>query len=225
MGQAIGQALPFAVGVALSPTPIIAIVLMLATPKGKVNGLAFLLGWVVGLAGLGTIVLLAAGGGEASEAGAPAEWVSIVKIGLGVLLLGLAVKQWRDRPRRDAEPSLPSWMKTIDTITPVRSAGIAVVLAAVNPKNLILVVSAGTAIAQTGAGSGDQAVALAVFTLIATLAVGTPVGIYLFMGERASTVLGEMHDWMARENATIMAVICLIIGAKLIGDAITALAS
>ena len=45
------------------------------------------------------------------------------------------------------------------------------------------------------------------------------------MGDRATKILGELHDWMARENATIMAVICLIIGAKLIGDAITALAS
>jgi threonine/homoserine/homoserine lactone efflux protein len=59
IGQAIGQALPFGVGVALSPVPIIAVVLMLSTPKGRVNGLAFLLGWVVGIAVLGTIVLLA----------------------------------------------------------------------------------------------------------------------------------------------------------------------
>src|SRR5271155_3776048 len=80
MGQAIGQVLVFGVGVALSPIPIIAVVLMLATPKGRVNGPAFLLGWVLGLASVGTVLLLAASGGEASEDGAPAEWVSIVKI-------------------------------------------------------------------------------------------------------------------------------------------------
>jgi hypothetical protein len=45
------------------------------------------------------------------------------------------------------------------------------------------------------------------------------------MGDRATKILADLHDWMARENATIMAVICLIIGAKLIGDAISALAS
>jgi hypothetical protein len=45
------------------------------------------------------------------------------------------------------------------------------------------------------------------------------------MGQRATKILGGLHDWMLRENATIMAVICLVIGAKLIGDAITALAS
>ena len=45
------------------------------------------------------------------------------------------------------------------------------------------------------------------------------------MGDRATKILGGLHEWMARENATIMAILCLIIGAKLIGDAISALAS
>jgi threonine/homoserine/homoserine lactone efflux protein len=193
MGQAIGQVLSFGVGVALSPVPIIAVVLMLATPKGRANG--------------------------------PATWVSIVKIVLGLLLVLLAVKQWRGRPRGDDEPALPAWMKTIDTFTPVKSTGMGVVLSAINPKNLLLVVGAAAAIAQTGTSTLDQAVALAVFVVIATLGVGAPVAIYFLMGDRASKILSELHDWMVRENATIMAVICLIIGAKLIGDAITALAS
>ena len=225
MGQAIGQVFSFGVGVALSPVPIIAVVLMLATPKGGVNGPVFLVGWIAGLAVVGTIVLLIASGGEASKAGAPADWVSILKIGLGVLLLGLAVKQWRGRPRGEGVPELPGWMKTVDTFTPTRSAAIAALLSGINPKNLILVVGAAAAIAQTGVSAGDQAVALAVFVALGTLGVGTPIAIYFLMGERASKILGELHDWMARENATIMAVICLIIGAKLIGDAISALSS
>jgi len=225
MGQAIGQVLPLGVGVALSPVPIIAIVLMLATPKGRGNGPAFLAGWVIGIAGVGTLVLLVAGGASASTQGEPATWVSVVKIVLGVLLLLLAGKQWHDRPRGDVKPELPTWMKTIDTFTAVKSAGMAVLLSAVNPKNLLLVVAAGAAIAQTGASTGSQAVAMLVFTVIATVGVGTPVAIYFLMGDRATKILGDLHDWMAKENATIMAVICLIIGVKLIGDAISALAS
>ena len=59
--------------------------------------------------------------------------------------------------------------------------------------------------------------------MIATLGVGAPIAIYFLTGDRAAKILGELHDWLARENTTIMAVVCLIIGAKLIGDAITAL--
>jgi threonine/homoserine/homoserine lactone efflux protein len=225
MGQAIGQVLSFAVGVVLSPVPIIAVVLMLATPKGRVNGPTFLAGWIVGIAVLGTIVLLISSGASASSQGTPATWVSILKIVLGVLLVLLAARQWRARPRGDAQPELPAWMKTIDKFTPARSAAMGVALSAINPKNLLLIVGAAAAVAQTGASAADQAVALAVFIVIATLGVGAPVAIYFLMGNRATKILGELHDWMARENATIMAVICLIIGAKLIGDAITALAS
>lgn len=225
MGQAVGHVLSFGIGVALSPVPIIAVVLMLATPKGRANGPAFLAGWVVGLALVGTVVLLISSGASASSEGTPATWVSILNIVLGLLLVLLATKQWRGRPRGDAEPQLPAWMKTIDTFTPVKSAGMAVLLSAINPKNLLLTVGAAAAIAQTGASTASQAVALVVFVLLGTIGVGTPVGIYYALGDKAPKVLGELHDWMARENATIMAVICLIIGAKLIGDAITALAS
>jgi threonine/homoserine/homoserine lactone efflux protein len=223
MGQAIGQVISFGVGVALSPLPIIAVVLMLATPKGRVNGLAFLAGWVLGIAVLGTIVLLVSSGASASKHGAPATWVSVVKIVLGVLLALLAVREWRSRPRGDTQPALPSWMKAIDTFTPVRSSALGAGLSAVQPKNALLVVGAGAAIAQTGASAASQAVALAVFILIATLGVGAPIAIYYLAGDRATKILGELHDWMAREKTTIMAVICLIIGVKLIGDAVTAL--
>ena len=225
MGEAIGQVLSFGVGVALSPVPIIAVVLMLATPKGRVNGPAFIGGWVTGLAGLGAVLLVAASGAEASSSGAPQEWVSIVKIVLGVLLLLVAARQWRGRPQGDAQPELPAWMKTIDTFTPPKAFGMGILLSAANPKNLILVVGAAAAIAQTGVDTADQAVALAVFVMLGTLGPGIPVGIYFLMRDRAAAILENQRGWMARENTTIMAVLCLIIGAKLIGDAISALAS
>jgi threonine/homoserine/homoserine lactone efflux protein len=225
VGQAIGQVLSFGVGVALSPIPIIAVVLMLATPRGRVNGPAFLGGWIVGLAVVGAIVLLVAGGASATSDGKPATWISVLKIVLGLLLWMLAARQWRGRPHAGDAPQLPGWMKAIDDFTPGRSAAMAVALSAINPKNLLLTVGAAAAIAQTGASTAGQIVALAVFVLIATVGVALPVGIYYFMSDRAGKILGTLRDWMARENATIMAVLCLIIGAKLIGDAISALAS
>ena len=225
MGQAIGQILSFGVGVALSPIPIIAVVLMLSTPRGRANGPAFLAGWVLGIAVAGAIVLLIAGGASASKHGAPATWVSVVEIILGLGLILLAVREWRGRPRGRTRPELPGWMRTVDTFTPTRSVAMGVALSALNPKNLLLIVGAAAAIAQTGASTGSQVVALIVFAIIGSLGVGAPVAIYYLTGDRASTILSELRDWMARENATIMAVICLVIGAKLIGDAITGLAS
>lgn len=120
MGQAIGGSLPLAVGIALSPLPIIAVVLMLTSRRAKVNGPVFVLGWLIGLAIVGAIVLAVAGPGGASKSGSPATWVSWVKIALGVLLLLVAVRQFRSRPRGDQEPQMPKWMATIDKTTPSR---------------------------------------------------------------------------------------------------------
>ena len=224
MGQAIGQVLSLGIGVALSPVPIIAVVLMLGTPHARANGPAFLVGWVVGLALVGTILLLAASGADASEQGEPATWVDVVKLALGVLLVLAAIKQWHGRPRGTDQPELPKWMEAIDEFGAARAFGLAALLSGVNPKNLLLTAAAASAIAQTGIDAGQQAVALAVFVAIATLGPGIPVGIYFALGQRATRMLDELKAWMGANNAAIMAVLCLVIGAKLIGDGIAGLA-
>jgi hypothetical protein len=93
MGDAIGAVLPLAIGVALSPLPVIAVVLMLTTGRARVNGPAFVLCWLGGLAVVGAVVLLISGGAGASASGGPATWVSWVKVLLGVLLVLVAVRQ------------------------------------------------------------------------------------------------------------------------------------
>lgn len=223
MNEAIGQVLSLGVGVALSPLPIVAVVLMLATPRGRANGPAFLLGWIAGLGLVGTIVLLAASGASASEDGEPATWVAWLKLALGALTLLLAVKQFRERPRGDAQPELPQWMRAIDRFSPGRSAAIALALSAINPKNLMLTVSAAAAIAQTGIATGRQAIALIVFVALGTLGVGAPVALYSALGARSAKLLRELRDWMAHNNATILAVVLAVIGAKLLGDGISGL--
>ena len=224
MGKAIGGSLPLAVGIALSPIPIIAIVLMLTSHRAKINGPAFVAGWLLGLGIVGAIVLSLAGPAGASESGSPAAWVSWIKIVLGVLLLLVAARQFRSRPHGDEQPQMPKWMSTIDKTTPVAAVGLAAVMSGANPKNLLLAVAGAAAIAGTGISGGEQAIAYLIFVLIATLGVGIPVGIYFAMGARSQTLLAGLKDWMSAHNAVIISVLCLIIAAKLIGDAITGLA-
>ena len=224
MGKAIGGSLPLAVGIALSPIPIIAVVLMLTSHRAKVNGPAFVAGWLLGLGIVGAIVLSLAGPAGASKSGSPAAWVSWIKILLGVLLLLVAARQFRSRPHGDEQPQMPKWMTTIDKTTPVAAVGLAAVMSGANPKNLLLAVAGAASIAGTGISGGEQAIAYVIFVLIATLGVGIPVGIYFAMGARSQTLLAGLKDWMSAHIAVIMSVLCLVIAAKLIGDAITGLA-
>jgi hypothetical protein len=220
MAGAIGQVLGEAVGVALSPVAIIAVVLMLMTPNARVNGPAFVIGWIVGLGILGVVVLLIAGPSGASDHGTQSTGTNWLLVVIGVLVLRLAVREWRARPRAGEVPPLPKWMGAIDGFTPVKSLAAGIVLVAANPKNLLLVVSAGATIAATNIAGGQQAVAYAVFAVIGTIGVAIPVVIYFALGTRAPHLLESLRAWLAHNNSVIMSVLLLVIGAKILGQGI-----
>ena len=224
MGEAIGHSLPLAIGVALSPIPIIAVVVLLTSSRARSLGPVFVLGWLLGLVVVGAIVLVVVGPSGAGSSGQRTRWVSWVMIVLGVLLLVAAGRHLRGT-RGGEEVPLPAWMGAIDRLNPAVVLGGGVVLGGVRPRSLLLVVGGAVAIAQTGIGGGQQAIAYAVFAVIATIGVAVPVVIYFAMGTRSAELLGRFKGWMRRHNAVILAVVLLVIGVTLIGDGIGGLPS
>ena len=92
MGQAIGDVLPFAVGVAISPIPIIAIILMLLSSRAGANSTAFLGGWIIGVAGASIVLLALSGTISTDSSGAPSTTSSVIKLVLGGLLILIAAR-------------------------------------------------------------------------------------------------------------------------------------
>ena len=219
MNSVIGEILPLALGVAISPLPIISAILMLLSPKAKTTSIGFLLGWVVGIVVAVTIFTLLASVLPSKEADASNPTAAWIKIGLGVLLLLLAGKQWRDRPIGDVEPVLPTWMRAIDTMTTVKSAGLGFLLSAVNPKNLIMAAGAGVIIGSTDASleTSVQVLSIAVFTVIAGSTIAVPVIAYLVASDKMAGPLESTHDWLLKENKTVIAVLLLVIGVAMVG--------
>ena len=103
----------------------------------------------------------------------------------------------------------------------MKAAGAGVALSVVNPKNLLVVVGAAAADAAAGISGGQQTIVWIVFTVIASVGVAVPVVLYFAMGDRAAETLDGLKTWMIRNGGVVMAVLCLVIGAKLIGDAIS----
>ncbi|MFF2927848.1 GAP family protein [Streptomyces celluloflavus] len=224
MGHAVGEVLGLAAGVAVSPLPIVAIILILATPRGGLNGPLFALGWVLGLAALGAIMLAVGGTGGAAGHKHPATWVGALKLALGVLLVLFGARQWRRRPKDAAQAQLPKWMAAIDRFTPAKILGLGLLLSAANIKNAPLTVAAGASISSAGLPVPQQIGTLAIFVVIASLGVLAPLAVYLVMGERARTVLGNWRDWAALHNVAVMAVLFFVLGLKLLGDGVGILA-
>jgi hypothetical protein len=216
VGQGIGEVLTFAIAVAISPIPIIAVILMLFSARARVNGPAFLLGWVVALAAVSTVVYVVSHDGNVATSSTASDSVSWGKIVLGVVLLLLARRNWRNRPAPGEQPPTPKWMANIDTLTPVKAAGLGVVLAAVNPKNLILTMGSAAGLAQLGLTTSDAIVATVVFVVIASLTIAGPVLYSLVGGARAKTSLESAKAWLGEHNAAVMAVLFLVFGVDLI---------
>jgi threonine/homoserine/homoserine lactone efflux protein len=217
MGLVLGDLLPLAVGVAISPIPIIAVILMLLAPKAGGTSAGFLLGWLVGIAGATTAFLLLAGTQELGSSSEPSTASSWVKLVVGVLLLGLAVGQWRGRPQPGQQPAMPKWMSAIDRFTAVKAAGLGVLLSAVNPKNLLMCVAAGTIIAGGGLSGGQAVWSVVVFTVLAASTVAVPVLGYAIGRKRMVGPLESLHRWLTVHNAAVMATLLLVIGVVLIG--------
>lgn len=220
MGQVIGQLLPLAVGVAISPLPVIAAILMLLSPRARTVGVGFLVGWVGGIVVALVVAVLLAGLVPAGSPGQPHLWAGVLQIVLGVLLLLIGSRQWRSRPRAGAEPVMPAWMGAVDRFSPARAAGLAFALAGLNPKNLLLALSAGRTIDDGWLAAGGVAVAALVFVVLASSSVVVPVVGYLVAGARLGTVLEELKSWLVAHNAVIMTVLLLVLGVMLVGKGI-----
>ena len=222
LNGAIGDFLPVALAVALSPIPIIAVVLVLGTPRARSNGPLFAVGWVVGLAAVAALVVALLDGLQVAEDadGGPSTLVSLVRIAFGLLLLVLAVQQWGKRPNDGAEPEMPGWMAGIDAFTPWKSFLFGLALSAANPKNLILTLAAAASIAQSGLDGPGTVIAVAVFVLIGSTTVAGAVLYALLAGSRAAGPLDSLKAFMVRNNAVIMTIVLLILGAKVLGDGI-----
>lgn len=225
MGQAIGDALPFAVGVAISPIPIIAIILMLLSARAGANSTAFLAGWVVGVTGAAVVLLAVSSSLSTNSDGSASTSSGAIKLVLGLALIAMAGRNFAKRPHEGQEPELPKWLASIDSLTPPKAAGLGVLLSAINPKNLLLIAGAMLAVSQVDLTRADQAVVVAVFVVIAISTVAAPVIIYRTAGAKAQTVLDAMKAWLTTNNATVMAVLLLVIGVVLLGKGISGLSA
>ena len=218
MGEAIGATLGYAVGIAVSPVPIAAVILMLFSDRARTNSLVFMAAWVAGIAVVASVVV-AVPGLEASDS-EPADATGWIKLGLGLVLAVVAVRQWRTRPGPEDEPGTPAWLERIDSLKPGAAGGLGFLLSALNPKNLLLAAAGGATFASLSLTGGETAAAIAIFTVIAASSVVVPVVAFLIAGARLTPVLDRAKEWLLQNNQAVMAVLALVFGVVLVGDAI-----
>jgi hypothetical protein len=214
LADAISSSLPMSAGVALSPLPVAAILIILMSARARTNAPAFLLGWVAGILTIGFVVSLLPG--LLTTQGEPTQLSAMIRVALGVALLLLAGRQWRHRPRPGAAVKVPRILARLDAIGVVQSSITGFLLSAIHPKNLILNVAGAAAIDASTLDSGTQYIALVIFALIASVGITIPIATYFIARRKVSATLDRWKDWLIRNNVHVMVVLLLILGALLI---------
>jgi threonine/homoserine/homoserine lactone efflux protein len=206
-GAVLSELAPLALVITLSPLSIIPAVLVLHAPNPRPAALTYLLGWVVALAALTAIFVEVSG--LVGNVNHPPKWASWLRIVVGAALIVFGVFRWLTRHR---SAHMPSWMRQLSTVTPMKAGVTGMALAVVNPKVLFICAAAGLAIGTEGIGLPQVWLAVAYFVAISASSVALPVLAYAVSGNRLDPALGRLKDWMEKHNAALMAAILIVIG-------------
>jgi len=213
----IGDILPFAVVVVVSPINIVAAILLLLSKRAILNASGYLGGFFVGLAVVvgGLTALATAVSLDPGSSGLRGASALLLVLGIGLIVV--AVWKFHGRPGPEEPASLPGWMDGIAGFSPGRSFAVGVAIGAGNPKNFAVALGTAVTVSSAGLPSAQTIGVLAAYTFSACIGVAAPIVTMLVLGDRADAVLDDWKSWLTRNNAAMMAVLYLFFGVILIG--------
>ncbi len=216
MSVTLAALIPVAIAVAVSPAPMIELILVLFSRRRAPNSIAFVLTLVLSTA---AALALGAAGQQASgsEGGGTGRGAGIALAVLGVLLLVVGIRNWRNR----ADTSEPKVFQKVSGMGPAAAAFLAFGAVFANPKNLVLLVAAGQTI--DASDSASKLLVGALFVLLATAPYTFATGYALLGGDRANANLDRARAWLVAHNRMIMGIICGLLGLVLAGKGLAAL--
>ena len=204
-------------GITLEPFPVMAFILVLATKKGIIKGLAYILGWLACLVAVIAAVVLATGNSPPRPQTVPSTAALAVKLALGVVLILMAVHQRRrmGRPRKS-----PAWMAHLDRLSPWTVAGLAAFL-----QPWVLVAAGAATVVEAKLATAGSYLVLALFCLLATSSFLSLELYASFAPDRAGARLERTRTWLDSHQDQMIIAICLLLGFWLAGKSIYLLVS
>ena len=209
----LGHILLMGVGGGASPVAATICMMLLNTSRPLATAHAFMLGHGAVLAAVGAAALAGFGGGSWFGDFSPAVRHAL-DAAIGVLLLAFALKQWRDRPARNAPP--PRWMTTIDSITPGKAYLFGSLKMATDVGALALFVSGLKEIIAADVGAAASAATFAVFVMLIEMASLVPIAVYTVSPARGGAMLGSARRWLERNTRLITVILFAVFGVLLL---------
>ncbi|HMN28793.1 MAG TPA: GAP family protein [Caldilineaceae bacterium] len=212
----IGTLLPFALGIAISPVSIIAVILLLTGNRTPAKGLAYLAGWLAGLITLFFVMLLLLSGRGYNRAGIVTPFTTWIMLIAGIILLVMAYLQWRQRPPPESEILPLEWLRSIPHTNSFMALSAGLFFSLFSMKNLLIVTATAALIGEAGLELDARAMAIAMFVAVATLGIAAPTYVVFTRGERATTILDDWECKLSIYNVTITCIVLVAIALQLL---------
>jgi threonine/homoserine/homoserine lactone efflux protein len=198
--------------ITLQPVPLTAFMLVLASNGGVRKGAGFLFGWLVSLAIVITVTVLATGSKPPNLSPSPSVAVLSVKIAIGVGLLLIALRQYKRMGRPKKPKKIAKWQVGVDKMSPWHAAAVA---ALVQPWPLVA--AAAAVVLRANRSSAETYVSLILFCLLATLSVLAMEIYSACRPDRSRTLLNHLRRWINLHMDRIIIILSLAVGVWLIG--------
>ncbi len=201
--------------ITLEPIPLTAFILVLASKGGVRKGAGFIFGWLLSLDIVVAATVLVTGNKPPKPNTAPSLGALAVKILIGVVLLVIALRQWRKLGQPKKPKKTPKWQTGIDNMSPWFAVGLAPL---VQPWGLV---AAGVAvITEAKLSSWESYIALFLFCVVSTI---TYLALEIYAGfrpEKTQAFLARTRAWIDTHTDQVIIVVSLVLGFWLIGKSI-----
>jgi len=198
--------------IAFDPIPLTTFLIVLPSRRGVRKGAGFVSGWLVSLAVVVAVTVLATGNNPPKQDTAPSQAALAVRIAIGVVLVAVAIRQWRRmrRPKKTKKP--PKWQEHVDNMSGWFAIGLAPV---VQPWVLIGAGAATIMAAKLSNWASD--LTLAAFCVLASasyLGLETYAG---FRADQGQASLARFRAWIDSHTDQLIIAGSLLLGLWLIG--------
>ena len=201
--------------VTLDPLPLTAFFVVLSSKGGVRKGAAFVFGWLVSLAVVVTITVLATGNNPPKPSTAPSLAALAIKIAIGAVLVMIAVRHIRARSKPKPPKKPPKWQEHVDGMSPWFALALAPTL-----QPWVLLAAGAATVVEAKLSSWGSFLALFLYCVLASAS-------YLFLEiyavvrpAQTQALLGRTRTWIDTHTDQVIIVGSLIIGFWFIGDSL-----
>ena len=201
--------------VTFDPLPFTAFLVVLPSTRGVRKGAAFVFGWLVSLAIVVTVTVLATGNNPPKPATAPSLAALAVKIVLGVVLVRIAVRHIRARGQPKPSKKPPKWQAHVDSMSPWFALALAPAL-----QPWVLIGAGAATVVEAKLSSWQSFLALGLFCVLASSSY-LAMEIYAVVRPAQSQAsLVRCRTWVDSHTDQAIIVGSLLIGLWFIADSI-----